>query len=102
MQYKIIDNILSSGKRVKEVPNRCELVKLEAKIDPLAFFAHESGEIGLKFEAICAEKFTKCSLHSPSTGCIIVALYWLDYTIENSLASERRKWIDGMQRMRFV
>lgn len=51
---------------------------------------------------ICSEKFTKCSLHSPSTGCIIVALYWLDYTIENSLASERRKWIDGMQRMRFV
>ena len=81
MQYKIIDNILSSRKRVKEVPNRCELVKLKTKIDPLAFFAHESGEIGLKFEAICAEKFTKCSLHCSYAGCIMVALYWMDYAI---------------------
>ena len=51
---------------------------------------------------ICSEKFTKCSLHSPHAGCIIVALYWLNYTMENILASERRKWIDGMQRMRLV
>ena len=57
---------------------------------------------GRKKKMTCSEKFTKCSLHSPYTGCIIVALYWLDYTMKNTLASERRKWIDGMQRMRLV
>ena len=60
-------------------------------------FAFDSNKRG-----ICGEKFTKCSLHSSYVGCIIVALYWLDYTMKNTLASERRKWIDGMQRMRLV
>ncbi len=32
---------------------------------------------------LCGEKFTKCSLHSQTAGCIMIALYWMDYANMN-------------------
>lgn len=36
-----------------------------------------------KLRTFCGEKFTKCSLHSRNTGCIMVAIYWMFYANKN-------------------
>ena len=72
-----MDYILSSGKK-------------KARICPLC-------ENTTNLRTLCGEKFTKCSLHSSGSGCIMVAIYWLSYATMITLSLVWRKQIDDMQ-----
>ncbi len=72
---------------------RCQAAKRKKNVR--AGFSRKNGN---KLVNECGEKFTKCSLHSGGAGCIIGAIYWMDYA---PLHPSRRNAVFRREAIRF-